>query len=93
MWYNSRSRVNPNVNFGKRGIKEKLQENEREDAMYILMEVNLLTNYVSFVGNGVAHANNLDRFSIQNVRKPFRIALELNCGYADGTDLGLVMQL
>ena len=64
-------------------------ENEREDEMYFMLEVNLVSNFVRFVGEPFKHIQNMG-FSIENVRPPFRIGVSFVSGSHNGIGLGLV---
>ena len=65
------------LKLGKGGVKNQLSENENEDAMYFMIEVNLLTNSVEFVGNAFEKVDNNSLFAIGHITKPYRIGLSI----------------
>ena len=77
------------ITLGKGGVKKELLNGENEDNMYFLMEINLLTNFVKFIGTSMVHIDNMG-FSIQSIQKPFRIGVSFKCIAQNGLGMGLV---
>ena len=77
------------VSLGKGGVRKQLLENEYEDLMYFMIEVNLLTNRMEFVGNAFENVDN-NWFDISNIPKPYRIGLTLWGESSNAIGIGIV---
>ena len=78
-----------NVRLGKGGIKDNLQVHENEDLMYFMLQVNLLTNRVEFIGKPFENSPN-PGFSIREMEKPFRVGISIICKVRNSIGLGIV---
>lgn len=77
------------VDFAKHGVKENLTENENEDDVFFIMEINLLTNYVSYIIPSMSDSDNMG-FSIENIEKPFQIGACFDSRVSNSIGLGIV---
>ena len=84
-----RPRVIGSVYLGKGGVKDSLKANEKEDNMYFVMQVDFVTNRVSFFGVPFENVENTS-FSIQHMEKPFRIAASFWGEIRNSIGLGIV---
>ena len=79
------------INLGLGGVKRELTSNEFEPNMYFLMEIDLIKNRVSFLGE--AFEKNLQTFSIESISKPFQIGISMKSNNNNGIGIGIVKPL
>ena len=78
-----------NIKFCRGGIKDELNSNENEDNMYIMMEINFVTDSIRFIGPCVQWASNMS-YSISNLERPVKIVVGFWTSQPNTIGLGLV---
>ena len=81
------------INLGLGGLKAELAPNEFEGNMYFMIEIDLITNYVSFFGppfKKATFANSEFGFSIKDIKQPFKFVISFKTSDENSIGIGIV---